>query len=223
MCKDESSSSSPTSAKGGRKKLIADVRKSGFSKRRAGKAVNAVFALISEGLVSDGVVETPIGTFSVRHYDGTEAVVQHRIRNISTGEKQIVEFVQPASRKVIQLHSEIDVTGPEELQEKETAIILTLVEQLLGIGREVPDRVIPALHRRREQTNSTREQLISCLRRLKGTHRVFTPPELVIQMALSLGVPREPELADHHGRTQSWSCFQLEAGIWPSGVRGSRA
>jgi nucleoid DNA-binding protein len=54
-------------AKGGKSRIIRDVvAETGFSYRKTGKAVNAVFDILGRALAQGREIETPLGTFRVR-------------------------------------------------------------------------------------------------------------------------------------------------------------
>lgn len=93
--------------KGGKRALIHDVMAKGFTTRKAAKAVDAVFQLMTEALSYHDSVEVPgVGTLEVMIQKGRPKRRSQRTRNISTKQIQVHDVNFPGRRRVVKLKAD---------------------------------------------------------------------------------------------------------------------
>jgi len=93
--------------KGGKQAIIRDVMGKGVTARKATKAVNAVFRLMTEALSFEESVEVPgVGTLEVVIQKGQPKRREQKIRNIATKEIEIYDVKFPGRRRVIKLKAD---------------------------------------------------------------------------------------------------------------------
>lgn len=89
--------------KRGKSALISDVRKKGFSARKAAKAVDAVFDAWKFALWCGEGVEVPGGILQAKVTKGTERATLQWFQNIATKEAMARMVHAPGRRKVVKL------------------------------------------------------------------------------------------------------------------------
>ncbi len=96
----------PNKNKGGKQAIINDVMAKGFSARKAKKAVDAVFALMTEALSYWESVDIPgVGTLQVKIQQGTEMPKRRvqKTQNIQTKKIESRTITFPGWRRVMKL------------------------------------------------------------------------------------------------------------------------
>jgi nucleoid DNA-binding protein len=127
--------------------LIRELMAKGLSVRRAEKAVNAVFDVMTRGVERGETVEIPSGTIQTKIMIGQPRRAKQRFRNVRTGEicSKVVDY--PGRRRVVKFRSDdsLDLTllpAPPTSEEIESRQLATEL-----IGGPADDAVMESLKR----------------------------------------------------------------------------
>ena len=131
----------------GKSGLIRELMAKGLSVRRAEKAVNAVFEVMTRGVERGETVEIPGGTIQAKIMNGQPRRAKQRFRNVRTGEIYSKVVTYPGRRRVVKFRPDesLDLTplpAPPTAEEIECRQLATEL-----IGRPADDAVMESLKR----------------------------------------------------------------------------